>query len=319
MNSYVNIENDSPRSSKNLEKENLLGTEAHLEAGRKSASFSRFLVPGLAISNILLLLVILILSLKVFRLEILDDNSSLVYCESRPCIVQFSDCCGLVTLVYQLRSAPPVPANTAVEYVEKQFDGTFYSKGNEYTGFPTDETDALWEDLFDFGISVIGPEEAAKLAIPTLPIPGTERYLIELDVFHQLHCLNRIRKVFYPERYGNFLHAMMDADGNVNRSKNEFRHWGEHTLSQAHPLNSSIMEEPHTDNFALSRTRSLHRHYTPILAMSRRYLSVALPYRLAPTWRKRGDRYIPQASHPPHMPQLREDQGVGDRAPSPEV
>ena len=77
------------------------------------------------------------------------------------------------------------------------------------------------------GISVITPDEADKLALPTLPIPGTEKYLIELDVFHELHCLNRIRKVFYPERFGDKLHALMDAEGNVNRTTNTFRHWGE--------------------------------------------------------------------------------------------
>lgn len=64
------------------------------------------------------------------------------------------------------------------------------------------------------------------MALPTLPIQGTDKYLVELDVFHELHCLNRIRKVFYPERFGDKLHSLMDANGNVNRSHNTFRHWG---------------------------------------------------------------------------------------------
>jgi hypothetical protein len=34
-----------------------------------------------------------------------------------------------------------------------------------------------------------------------------------------------LRKVFYPERFGDRLHDLMDAAGNVNRSTNTFRHW----------------------------------------------------------------------------------------------
>ena len=41
------------------------------------------------------------------------------------------------------------PANEAVEYIEKQFDATFFSRGNGYTGYPTNVTDELWEDLYN--------------------------------------------------------------------------------------------------------------------------------------------------------------------------
>ena len=92
-------------------------------------------------------------------------------------------------------------------------------------GIPNDETDALWNDLFNceflslsqpypflsklmlirpflVGVSQIPLSQARLLPNATELIPGTsEEYIIELDVFHQLHCLNAVRKSLYPERY----------------------------------------------------------------------------------------------------------------------
>ncbi len=47
------------------------------------------------------------------------------------------------------------------------------------------------------------PEDSAKELVNwTSPIPGDEsNYITILDVFHQLHCLNMIRRSVYPERY----------------------------------------------------------------------------------------------------------------------
>lgn len=45
-------------------------------------------------------------------------------------------------------------------------------------------------------------EDAAKLVNWTSPVPGDEtNYITMLDVYHQLHCLNLIRRSLYPERY----------------------------------------------------------------------------------------------------------------------
>lgn len=51
-------------------------------------------------------------------------------------------------------------------------------------------------------ISQISPESAAKLPNATTPFThDTSRYIVELDVFHQLHCLNMMRKLAYPDVY----------------------------------------------------------------------------------------------------------------------
>ncbi|KAJ0109998.1 uncharacterized protein J7T55_014800 [Diaporthe amygdali] len=118
------------------------------------------------------------------------------------------------------------PANEAVEYVQaKHFRAALFNL-TEYMGYPTADgrTDQLWSNLYNFGISKISKEEAAKLHTPTLAIPGTEDYLIELDVWHELHCLNDIRKVFYPEVYGG-LEEVTWPNGTINRDTDAFRHW----------------------------------------------------------------------------------------------
>ncbi|KJR86044.1 uncharacterized protein SPSK_09941 [Sporothrix schenckii 1099-18] len=44
---------------------------------------------------------------------------------------------------------------------------------------------------------------AARLPNKTILLPHDKqrRYLVELDVFHQLHCLNMVRKALHPEYY----------------------------------------------------------------------------------------------------------------------
>ncbi|ESK86693.1 hypothetical protein Moror_10940 [Moniliophthora roreri MCA 2997] len=72
----------------------------------------------------------------------------------------------------------------------------------------SDELDEAWEGLYnDFGISEVPESIARQLANRTDLIPSNVTadgvYRITLDVFHQLHCLNTIRKALHPERYPN--------------------------------------------------------------------------------------------------------------------
>jgi len=65
------------------------------------------------------------------------------------------------------------------------------------------------------GLSIhISASEHALLLNKTerIPIPGLEsQYLMGVDVFHQLHCLNMLRKALYPGRYPSS--ALKSADG----------------------------------------------------------------------------------------------------------
>lgn len=102
------------------------------------------------------------------------------------------------------------PARDAVRYETVVFDPGIGSGRTKYQGFPAEENNKAWEDLYQgrliillsftltakltigsiAGTSIIPIEEAAKLPVPSRPhekSPGY--YTIQLDVFHQLHCL----------------------------------------------------------------------------------------------------------------------------------
>lgn len=79
-----------------------------------------------------------------------------------------------------------------IEY-EVQTSLDSFGERSKYQGWPDDEKDKMWAELYSGGISVLINEQAAqKLSFETerLPVPGMEdNYMIGLDVFHQLHCV----------------------------------------------------------------------------------------------------------------------------------
>ncbi|CAN8099970.1 unnamed protein product [Discula destructiva] len=162
---------------------------------RRSIHRASWQIICLCFSNGILLLVTIGLGIKLYRNQDLEDPSLGVWS----------------------------PANGAVEYEELHFTAALANK-TEYMGFPDDEIDKRWSDLYNFGISVITEQEAQNLAQPTIPIPGTKDYLIELDVWHNLHCLNDLRKLLYPERF-HMLERLKKDDGTIDRNAFAFRHW----------------------------------------------------------------------------------------------
>ncbi len=91
----------------------------------------------------------------------------------------------------------------------------------EYQGW-SDDVNARWDDLYnresrymlgplgrrdnpkavDIGISQIPADLAAQLPIATTPTASDpSQFMMQLDVFHQLHCLNMLRKLVYPEKF----------------------------------------------------------------------------------------------------------------------
>ncbi|CEJ81371.1 hypothetical protein VHEMI01501 [[Torrubiella] hemipterigena] len=92
------------------------------------------------------------------------------------------------------------PAQTALKYTTRVFDSAFGIQTTAYQGRPNEANDQLWTELYNFGITRISADEARPMVNKTLPIPGqSDHYLISLSVFHQLHCLNRVRKGLYGE------------------------------------------------------------------------------------------------------------------------
>ncbi|PMD48120.1 hypothetical protein L207DRAFT_391616, partial [Hyaloscypha variabilis F] len=93
------------------------------------------------------------------------------------------------------------PAKDAVKYKTITSVGYFFNR-SPYLGTDVERLDSMWKDLYDFGTSAISPAEASKLPNATLPTAkDNSTYLVELGVFHHLHCLNMIRKAAYPDQY----------------------------------------------------------------------------------------------------------------------
>ncbi|EHK19642.1 uncharacterized protein TRIVIDRAFT_46478, partial [Trichoderma virens Gv29-8] len=92
------------------------------------------------------------------------------------------------------------PAESAIEYKTVVFTGGLHGDKSAYQGH-SDEVNERWNSLFnDIGISQIPAAMAARLPNATTPTAHDPNlYMVELDVFHQLHCLNFMRKIVYPE------------------------------------------------------------------------------------------------------------------------
>ncbi|KAF9882666.1 hypothetical protein FE257_005660 [Aspergillus nanangensis] len=92
------------------------------------------------------------------------------------------------------------PAQWALRYRNTVFDSSFGIQTTAYQGPPSETNNALWSDLYNFGITRISADEARDMANKTLPIPNdADHYIISLSVFHQLHCLNQVRKGLYGD------------------------------------------------------------------------------------------------------------------------
>jgi len=78
--------------------------------------------------------------------------------------------------------------------------------------------------------SKITAAEAMKLESKTLTVPGQPNdYLIQLEVFHQLHCLNSIRQALWlpeVERYRHHFHDYYMDDGKRNFTGKGAKHIG---------------------------------------------------------------------------------------------
>jgi hypothetical protein len=108
---------------------------------------------------------------------------------------------------------------------------TTYS-GNSLTGLP------------EIGINSIEKSEAMRLPNQTVPTNGDpNQYIVGLDVFHQLHCLNHLRKTLYPERY----HVFENLTGEDLR------------ISMEHTGSSALFSSPNDKTQLTKYNRALRR------------------------------------------------------------
>ncbi|KAF7345275.1 hypothetical protein MSAN_01904200 [Mycena sanguinolenta] len=94
------------------------------------------------------------------------------------------------------------PALSAVENEVKVYHLGFPGDLSPFQIPSSPELDLMWSDLYNYGVSRITKEEAARLPNKTHAIPGDPgHYIAELDVFHNIHCLNKVRMALDPDCY----------------------------------------------------------------------------------------------------------------------
>ncbi|KAJ7293769.1 hypothetical protein C8J57DRAFT_37175 [Mycena rebaudengoi] len=95
------------------------------------------------------------------------------------------------------------PAQDVLEYKAVKFHSGFGSQLPIYDQAPSDEVDEAWQSLYEFAYSKIPRTQAIHLPNKTYPILGDEpaTYMLALSVFHELHCLDELRKAMYPDYY----------------------------------------------------------------------------------------------------------------------
>ncbi|RDW71567.1 hypothetical protein BP6252_08130 [Coleophoma cylindrospora] len=74
----------------------------------------------------------------------------------------------------------------------------------QYVGNPSPEIDSSWDKL-SAGLNIdLGGSDANDLDGKTFQWPDSDKYFTGLEVFHSLHCLNRLRQALYPDYYTVF-------------------------------------------------------------------------------------------------------------------
>ncbi|KAK2030364.1 hypothetical protein LX32DRAFT_328132 [Colletotrichum zoysiae] len=84
-------------------------------------------------------------------------------------------------------------------------DGKFFTDHDSqiYVAAPSPEVDNAWYELLT-GLNIDLKEPGKSLSEKTFQWPDSGLYFTGLEVFHSLHCLNRLRQALYPRYYDVF-------------------------------------------------------------------------------------------------------------------
>ncbi|KAF4785082.1 hypothetical protein HER10_EVM0002433 [Colletotrichum scovillei] len=110
----------------------------------------------------------------------------------------------------------PILDDVPIQLETVEVKGTLF---NDYTPpriwreQPSEEVDKAWDDMARieyFGVSgdalrKMGKDPEISVSIPEEWGVGSDKYLVEIDMQHQLHCLNAVRKYAYFDYYYDIL------------------------------------------------------------------------------------------------------------------
>ncbi|KUI71376.1 hypothetical protein VM1G_06751 [Cytospora mali] len=101
------------------------------------------------------------------------------------------------------------PAQEALRYKKYIYPDAFREL-TQFMGEPSPQLDSYWEE--SYGLPTRIPKwQADRLEQPTIQIPDENGdYVVLLDIFHSMHCLNEIRKELHPAYYAPY-HMRMNT------------------------------------------------------------------------------------------------------------
>ncbi|KAG7055775.1 tat pathway signal sequence [Colletotrichum scovillei] len=120
-----------------------------------------------------------------------------------------------VHLMKRVSPYSPILDDVPIQLETVEVKGTLF---NDYTPpriwreQPSEEVDKAWDDMARieyFGVSgdalrKMGKDPEISVSIPEEWGVGSDKYLVEIDMQHQLHCLNAVRKyAYFDYYYGN--------------------------------------------------------------------------------------------------------------------
>ncbi|PQE29574.1 tat pathway signal sequence protein [Rutstroemia sp. NJR-2017a BBW] len=83
---------------------------------------------------------------------------------------------------------------------------------NVHKGEPSPELETAWDDILKYRNLAIPsihlPKHLSSIPILTTNGTSTNNLLVNLDVFHNLHCLNTIREYIFRSYYSNSSHNL---------------------------------------------------------------------------------------------------------------
>jgi hypothetical protein len=100
---------------------------------------------------------------------------------------------------------------TSTSLVEVQFDGRLRDNNSIYRMPPSPAVDAAWDEVSAEGFEAMTvpasmvvdskKDPDMSLKAPSAWGYGDDAYVVQVDVFHQIHCLNELRKEIYYDHY----------------------------------------------------------------------------------------------------------------------
>ncbi|KAI1411313.1 hypothetical protein F5Y13DRAFT_191588 [Hypoxylon sp. FL1857] len=91
------------------------------------------------------------------------------------------------------------PARAALQYEHKLVDGLI--KDNVFAMPPNPESNAAWHKMLTGAVIKISAEEMSRVGQTSLAMKDGSGYLATLGVYHELHCIKRLRMWFYRDYY----------------------------------------------------------------------------------------------------------------------